>query len=164
MSSQQREDIWRGMLEAETNDCFWADEAKRYGAHARQLSIWTSILSSGTVVALLAVPAWHSISGKILAAIASIISIIHTTLYSPARLKQLGAITGEWKNMAIDYRLLWSEIESEEAPDAKQWNRFQALSRQEKEIDESGFSVSTKGFRAAQNQVKRKRGLNEPEE
>jgi hypothetical protein len=159
MSSQQREDIWRGMLEAEANDCFWNDEAKRYGAHARYLSIGTSIFSSGAVIALLTVPAWHSMSGKILAAITSIVSIIHTSLYSPTRLKQLGTIAGTWKKMAIDYRLLWSEVESKYAPDAKQWRTFETLCKQEKEIDESGFTVDTERFRAAQNQVKRRRGF-----
>lgn len=159
MSSQQREDIWKSLLEAETNDCAWSDEAKSYGSLARWLSIWTSILSSGTLLALFTVPEWHSVAGKVLAAIASIVSIVHTASYNPARLKQIATLAGEWKALAIDYKLLWSEVENEETPDAEHWNRYQALSREEKKIDESGFRLSTKKMRAAQNTTKRRRGL-----
>lgn len=159
MSSQQREDIWKSMLEAEANDCAWSDEAKRYGSFARQLSIWTSILSSGTLLALITVPKWHSIAGTVLAAISAIVSIIHTAQYSPVRLKQIATLAGEWKALAIDYRLLWSEVHGEETPSAQQWNKYQSLCREEKKIDESGFRLSTEKMRAAQNTIKRRRGL-----
>ena len=159
MPSQQREDIWKSMLEAETNDCAWSDEAKNYGSYARYLSISTSILSSGTVLALLTFPAFHSISGKVLAATASIVSIISTTQYGPARLKQIATLAGQWKKFAVDYRLLWSEVQGEEIPDEKQWSRYQALCDEEKQIDESSFRLSEKKMRAAQNAIKRRRGL-----
>jgi len=158
VSSQQREDIWRSLLEAETNDCAWSDEAKRYGSYSRFFSIGTSVLSSSTVLALFTVPEWHSIAGKLLAALASIASILHSALYSPARLKQIAALAGEWKKLAIDCRLLWSELQSQN-PDAEQWKRYQNLCAEEKKIDESGFRLSTGKMRAAQNTIKRKRGL-----
>ena len=159
MLSQQREDIWTSMLEAETNDCAWSDEAKRFSSHARYLSISTSILSSSTVLALLAVPGFHSISGKLLAAFASAASIINTLQYSSARLKQIATLAGDWKKLAIDFRLLWSEAQGQDTPTTEQWNRYQALCCEEKKIDESGFRLSKKKMRAAQNTIKRRRRL-----
>lgn len=120
------------------NEIYWSDEAQRYGSRDRYLAATTAIISSGTVLALFAsLP----MVGKVMASVASIVSIVHATFYHTGRLKQVASLAARWKEMAIEYRLLWSNFKNKDVVELKVWNDFEAVSRREKSIDESAFKV-----------------------
>jgi hypothetical protein len=62
--------------------------------------------------------------------------------------------------MAIDYRLLWSEIkEAKNVVDVKAWKEYESISRREKIIDESTFHIHKGRLKRAQADIYEARGL-----
>jgi hypothetical protein len=61
--------------------------------------------------------------------------------------------------MAIDFKLLWIQVQSSQLDDAKHWKEYEALARRDKKIDESAFNINKKRRKSAEAQVRRARGL-----
>ncbi len=97
--------------------------------------------------------------GKILASAASIVSIVHATFYHTGRLKQVASLAARWKEIAIEYRLLWSNTKGKDAAETKICSDYEAISRREKSIDESAFKAHQGRLKQAQDQVFISRGL-----
>ena len=142
MSSQRRIDVWNALLDAEMNELYWHGEAKRYSTQDRWVSLAAAVLSSGTAETLVSGLSAYPAIGKAIACVASVVTIFHANFFHSGRLKQLTTIAARWKDMAIDYRLLWGELEDEEQVDNKQWKTYETFSRLEKQIDESTFPVN----------------------
>lgn len=156
MASQRRQEVWYALLDAEMNEVYWSREAQRFGTQGRFLAMAAAIASSGTVLALFGS---YPFVGKLIACVASLVSIVHAHFYQTVRLKQVTTLSARWKEIAIDYRLLWGECKEEDALDEKAWGKFETISRREKQIDESAFMVNTKRLKQAQEQVCISRGL-----
>lgn len=147
------------MLDAEMNDVYWHREAQRYGTQDRIVAVIAAILSSGTAVTLFSGLSAFPLISKCAACLAGAVAIIHAKFYHSGRMKQLTTIATRWKEMAIDYKLLWSELEDEGEIDAKCWKEFEAISRREKSIDESTFTIHNRRLKAAQCQIYEARGF-----
>ncbi len=157
MNSQMRTDIWESLLDAEMNEIYWNGEAQRYGSRDRFFAATAVIVSSGTVLALFAS---SPMVGKILASVASIVSIVHATFYHTGRLKQVASLAARWKEMAIEYRSLWSNTKGKDVAESKICADCEAISRREKSIDESAFKAHQGRLKQAQEQVFISRRLN----
>jgi hypothetical protein len=138
------------------NEVYWSCEAQRYGSRDRSLTVATAVLSSATVVALFSP---FPPVGKVLAILASILSLVHATTFSKARVKQISGLASSYKELAIEFKLLWGQAQSTKAEDVKHWKEYEVLARREKKIDESAFHINNKRMKSAQAQVRRARGL-----
>ncbi|MDR3434931.1 MAG: hypothetical protein P4L95_24010 [Rouxiella aceris] len=156
MNSQKRTDIWESLLDDEMNEVYWCGEARRYGVQDRLLSTTVAIASSSTVLALVGSA---QMVGKVIACLATVVSIVHATFFHTGRLKQVTTLAARWKEMAIDYRLLWAGIESDDVVDVKVWKEYETISRREKQIDESAFNINQRRLMSAFNQVRTARGF-----
>lgn len=147
------------MLDAEMNEIYWSDEAQRYGGRDRLLKILIALLSSGTTVTLFAALSSHPNAAKALALLVTALSLIHTNLFSTNRLKLVTSLAARWKEISIEYRLLWAELDDDEEVLPKTWKEFEAVCRREKQIDESAFRINKKRLSEASSQVLMRRGL-----
>ena len=159
VASQKRVDMWESLLDAEMNEVYWHREAQRYSTQDRFVAVTAAILSSGTAVALFSGISSYPLVGKSVACLAGAATIVHAKFFHSGRLKQLTTIATRWKDMAIDYKLLWSELEDGEDIDAKSWKEYEAISRSEKNIDESTFHIHDGRLKEAQAKVYEARGL-----
>jgi hypothetical protein len=159
VASQKRIDMWNALLDAEMNEVYWHCEAERFSSRDRFWAVAAAMLSSGTVVALFSGIHASAMVSKTVACLAGGVTIYHAKYFHSGRLKQLTTIATRWKEMAIDYGLLWSNLESEDQVDAKIWNKFEAICNREKRIDESTFRINDCRLKAAQNQIFKARGL-----
>lgn len=156
MNAQQRVDIWQSMLDAEMYEFYWTCEAQRYGTWDRSFTIASALLSSSTVVALFsALPE----VGKAFAVLATVASVVHATVFSRTRVKQIAMLAEKWKELAIELKLLWSQVEGDRQNRAKHWKLYETLARKEKQFDVSAFPVNTRRMDKAQEHVFRYRGL-----
>jgi hypothetical protein len=151
--------MWEAMLDAEMNEIYWHREAHRYGAQDKVVAVAAAILSSGTAVALFGGLSAYPVISKVAACLAGAVTIFHAKFFHSGRVKQLTTIATRWKDMAIDYKLLWSELEDGGEVDARSWKEFETISRREKSIDESTFRIHKGRLKAAHAQVYEARGL-----
>jgi len=156
VNSQAKEDLWNALLDAEMIEIYWSHEAQRHGSRDRIFAATAAIVSSGTVLALFA--SYPNV-GKAVALLSSIVSIIHATFFHTGRLKQASSLAARWRELAIEYRFLWSSFKNKDLAESKIWTSFQTISRREKSIDESAFKVNQGRLRMAQEQVLIARGL-----
>ncbi len=159
MASQKRTEMWNSMLDAEMNEVYWHCEAHRYGTFDRIFAVVAAILSSSTVVALFSGVSASPILSKCAAVLAGAVTIFHAKFFHSGRLKQLTTIATRWKEMAIEYKLLWSELEDNDEVDTRTWKEFETISRREKNIDESTFRIHGRRLKEAQAKVFAARGL-----
>ena len=160
-SSEKRAEMWNSMLDAEMNELYWADEAQRQGNTDRLLKIVIALSSSGTTLALFAPITSHPNTAKALTALVTALSLIHTNMYSTARLKLVTSLAARWKEIAIEYCLLWAELDEDGETLPKTWKEFESVCRREKQIDESAFKINEKRLLNAFNRVRVTRGSNE---
>lgn len=159
VASQKQIDMWNALLDAEMNEVYWHREAQRYGTQDRYIAVTAAILSSSTIVALFSgIPASPLLS-KVVACLAGAVTIFHAKFYHSGRLKQLTTIATRWKEMAIEYQLLWCELEDACEVSAKAWKEYEAISRREKNIDESTFKIHDGRLKEAQARIYAARGL-----
>jgi hypothetical protein len=156
VNSQAKEDLWNALLDAEMNDVYWSHEAQRHGSRDRVLAATAAIVSSGTVLALFA--SFPNV-GKAVVLLSSVVSIIHAAFFHTGRLKQVAILAARWRELAIEYRSLWSSFRNKDIAESKVWSNSQSISRREKSIDESAFRVNEGRLRMAQDQVLIARGL-----
>jgi hypothetical protein len=159
LASQKRIDMWNALLDAEMNEVYWHREAQRYTTQDRFIAVAAAILSSSTVVALFSGVSASPIISRAVACLAGAVAISHAKFFHSARLKQLTTIATRWKEMAIEYQLLWSELDSNCEVDAKTWREYEAISRREKNIDESAFKIHDGRLKEAQARIYEARGL-----
>lgn len=159
-SLEKRTEMWNSMLDAEMNEIYWSGEAQRHGAADRVLKVFIALSSSGTAIALFAALSLDQKLGKALALVASALSLVHSIFFSTNRLKLVTALAARWKEIAIEYRLLWAELESAETIPLKAWRKYEVVCQREKQIDESAFRINPKRLSNAQDQVIMTRNLN----
>lgn len=102
----QIEDVWKGMLAAETRALYFASLASRY-SHRKQWIVGISFfLSSGVVVTLLAkLPNVVAIAASVVVAVLSAYSI---AVGLDRKVGAMAKLHLEWQQIATDYNRLWN--------------------------------------------------------
>lgn len=137
-------------------DRYWSSEAQRHSSLDRYFAVGTAILTSGTALALFSS---YPNASKVIAFSASVVSIIHATIFNRTRVKQVSSLAAKWRELAIELKLLWSQVRSKSSDHFRLWKEYESLSRREKQIDDSAFKVNRSRMKLAQDQVFQARGL-----
>jgi hypothetical protein len=83
--------------------------------------------------------------------------VAHPFFFSSDALKRISELVATWKEVFIDYELLWyrdGELQSAEA-----WSEFEAIKHREAQIDETRLPGSKRLLEKAFRHVLQKRGL-----
>ncbi len=134
ISPDRRVALWDAMLDAEMNSCYWDLVSARYASVDLAFKIIIAIAASGTVAAW-GLWSQYPDTWKVLSGIACIASIAHPYICSSDKLKRTSKLVGTWKEVFIDYELLWYKDDELESSDS--WTTFVAIKRREGKIDET---------------------------
>lgn len=152
-----RNALWNSLLDADMNVFYWAMVSGRYGTWDKLIKIVVAVAASGAVAAW-GVWSRHPEAWKIFSGVACIASIGQTVFCSPERLQRMAGLVATWKELRIDYELLWQSDSALQSRSS--WDEFQAARRREAKVDETGLPTNDKLIRKAYDEVCRKRGLN----
>jgi hypothetical protein len=158
LQSDHSRALWDSMLDAEMNVLYWTYRCAREQQWTKTLKIIVLVTASGTALASLSVWTSYPTVWQFIAASAFIASVISQACFPPERLAKLSGLIATWKEVSIDYGLLWEK--DARLADNGTWDEFEALKRREKTIDESEFpKTKSKLLEKAFHHVCRKRGL-----
>jgi hypothetical protein len=152
-----RKAVWDNTLDADMNVCYWTIKCSRSVRWDHWLKTIVALTASGTAIASLSIWAKHPLAWQCVAVIACVASVFHSQHFPPERLAKLSELVATWKEVSIDYELLWERYD--EIDSATSWTEFESIKRRERAIDESQFSVDYKLREKAAAHVLRKRGL-----
>ena len=158
LQPDHRTACWKSLLTAEMNVFIWTCKCRFYNKCDTALKTIVALTASGTAVASLSIWATHPRSWQAIAVCTGIASVIQAHYFSSDRLAKLSALVADWKNIAIDYGLLWEKCDGDlSSPES--WDKFESTKRRELTIDESKFSVSERLRKRAFREVCTTRGL-----
>jgi len=149
--------LWDAILDAEMNTCFWSLVSARYTKWDTYLKMIIAIAASGTVAGW-SIWSQHPVAWKIFSAIACLASVTHPYVCSSDVLKRTSELVGTWKEVFIDYELLWYKDDVLEAEEP--WKEFQDIKRRESHIDETRLPKCKGLLKEAFQHVLEKRRLN----
>jgi hypothetical protein len=126
--------LWDSMLDAEMNSCYWDLVSSRYATVDLCFKIIIAVAASGTVAAW---GIWSQYPGawKTFSAVACLASLSHPYICSSERLKRTSKLVGTWKEVFVDYELLWYKDGDLQSPES--YTKFGAIKRREGKIDET---------------------------
>jgi hypothetical protein len=151
-----REVLWNALLDAEMNVCYWNWISDRSAQWDERLKFLIALAASGTVAAW-GIWSRYPSAWKFLSAVACVASIGHPFFFSSEKLKRISGLVGTWKEVCINYDLLWEQDSDLATTDS--WNQFETTKRRESSIDETSLPKKPKLIRKAYEHVRRKRGL-----
>jgi hypothetical protein len=154
-----RTTCWKSLLTAEMNVCYWTLMCSGYNKWDKRLKTFVALTASGTAIASLSIWASHPVYWQVVAICAGAASVIHSTYFPSDRLALISGLVATWKELAIDYVLLWEKNDGD-LRSAESWEQFEMTKRRERTIDESQFPIDQKLRRLAFQEVMTKRGLN----
>jgi hypothetical protein len=150
--------LWDSMLDADMNVLYWTYKCAREQLWTKTLKIIVLLTTSGAAVASLSIWKSYPTVWQLIATSAFIASVINQACFPPDRVAKLSGLIATWKELSIDYGLLWEKGVT--LADTGGWDEFEAIKRREKTIDESEFpKIKSKLLEEAFRQVCRKRGL-----
>jgi hypothetical protein len=155
-SPDRRKTLWDSMLDAEMNACYWDLVSARYSTLDLWLKIIIAVSASGAVAGW-GIWSQYPSAWKIFSSVACLASLIHPYVCSPERLKRTSELVATWKEVFIDYQLLWyndGELQSDHS-----WEEFEAIKRRESKIDETRLPKWNGLVEKAFRHVLEKRGL-----
>lgn len=152
----RRKALWDSMLDAEMNQCYWEILSARYSTWDRYLKFFIAFAASGAVAGW---GIWSQYPGgwKVFSAVAAIAAVAHPFFVSSEALKRMSELVATWKEVFIDYELLWykdGQLQSTEA-----WSEFETIKHREAHIDETRLPGSKRLLEKAFSHVLKKRGL-----
>ena len=153
-----RTTCWKSLLTAEMNVCYWTFKCSAYNKWDKYLKAFVALTASGTAVASLSIWASHPVYWQIVAVSAGAASVIHSIYFPSDRLAKISGLVATWKELAIDYDLLWEKNDGD-LGSAELWEQFEGTKRRERTIDESQFPIDQKLRQRAFQEVLTKRGL-----
>jgi hypothetical protein len=156
ISADRRTVLWDAMLDAEMNSCYWDLVSARYAGLDLAFKIIIAIAASGTVAGW-GLWAQYPDAWKFFSGVACIASIAHPYICSADKLKRTSKLVGSWKEIFIDYELLWYKDDDLEASES--WTKFDSIKRREGKIDESQLPRWNGMLEKAFRHVLAKRGL-----
>ena len=148
---EHRATLWKALLVAEFNVCYWTLLARRetkiemavkgVSALSPAVAAWTIWAHSPVILTMLsmAVPVgtwFHSITND--------------------RLKRIASLVGSWKQIAIEYDLLWQFDSDLASPET--WKRFEEATKLQAKTDETGLPIIDKLREKAFAQMMKNRG------
>jgi hypothetical protein len=147
------------MLDADMNVGYWTLRCERALKWNQRLKILVAITASGTALASLSIWTRYPLAWQGVSVIAGLAAVFHSVYLPPERLTKLSGLVATWKEILIDYELLWHRDVSVVSPEV--WEEFEVTKRREKSVlkDESDFPVDGKLRTKAFKQVLVKRGL-----
>jgi len=102
----QTEEVWKGMIAAETRALYFASLASRYSHRKQWITGISFFLSSGVVVTLLAkLPNTVAIAASLMVAVLSAYSI---AVGLDRKVGAMAELHSEWQQIATDYKRLWN--------------------------------------------------------
>lgn len=146
------------MLDAEMNIWYWTLKCGRYTKWDNRLQTTVALAASGTAIASLSIWATHPVAWQCVSVSACVASVIHSKYFSSDRLAKISGLVATWKEVAIDYELLWEKYDGN-LSSSEAWQEFEATKRRERTIDESQFPVDEKLREKAVQHVLEARGL-----
>ena len=126
--------LWESLLDAEMNFCYWDLVSSRYSKLDTVFKIVIAIAASGTVAAW-SIWSQYPAAWKVFSAIACLVSLLHPYVCSADQLKRTSKLAANWKEISIDYELLWYKDSQFESSDS--WTKFAAIKKRESKIDET---------------------------
>ena len=156
LAADRRTALWDAMLDAEMNHCYWDLVSARYARWDRNLKLLIAVAASGTVAGW-SVWSKYPDAWKGFSAIACIAALAHPYFFSSDVLKRTSELVAAWKELFIDYDLLWfrdGELQSAEA-----WSEFETIKHREARIDETRLPRSKRLLEKAYRHVLEKRRL-----
>ena|ERR1019366_8469022 len=148
--------LWDSMLDAEMNVYFWDLISARYARWDRNMKFFIALAASGAVAGW-GVWSQHPGGWKTFSAIAAVAAVAHPIFFSSDVLKRMSELVATWKEVFVDYELLWyrdGELQLAEA-----WSEFETIKRRESRIDETRLPRSKGLLEKAFNHVLEKRRL-----
>jgi len=132
--AERRKYLWDSMLDAEMNFYYWDLVSARYASLDLGFKVVIAIAASGTVAGW---GLWSQYPGawKLFSGIACVSSLVHPYICSAERLKRTAKLVGIWKEVFVDYELLWYKSGDLESPEA--WKMFGTIKRREGKIDQT---------------------------
>jgi hypothetical protein len=152
----RRTALWDSMLDAEMNVCYWNLLSARYTNWDKYLKIVIALAASGTVAGW-SIWSQYPVAWKIFSAVACLASLIHPYICSADVLKRTSELVATWKEVSIDYELLWYEDGALQSDKSR--SEFEDIKRRESKIDETRLPRSPKLLEKAFCQVLEKRRL-----
>ena len=130
LNELQIQQIWEGMLAAETRALYFADLASRYTATKQWISGLSFFLSSAVAVSLLAsVPYVNAIT-----AAALLVGILNAYSIAVGLDRKIGTMVklhSSWREIATDYNHLWNHVQEEDSE-----RKLESIIRREREPSE----------------------------
>jgi len=144
------------MLDAEMNQYFWDLISTRYARWDRNLKFFIAFAASGAVAGW---SIWSRYPGgwKVFSAVAAIAAVAHPFFLSSDVLKRLSELVATWKEVFVDYELLW--LRDGQLQSAEVWSEFETIKHREARIDETRLPRSKRLLEKAVSRVLKKRGL-----
>lgn len=155
---EHRAACWKTLLTAEMNVLYWTYKCGKYNKWDKRLKTFVALTASGTAVASLSIWAKYPLCWQGIAVTAAVASVIHAQNFSSDRLAKISGLVATWRELAIDYDLLWEKYDGElKTPES--WEQFENTKRRERTLDESQFPVDAKLQERAFQEVLSKRGM-----
>ena len=116
------------------NVCYWAFKCSAYNKWDKRLKTFVALTASGTAVASLSIWASHPVYWQIVAVSAAVVSVIHSTYFSSGALSKISGLVATWKELAIDYDLLWEKNDGD-LSSAELWEQFEGTNAYSDDVD-----------------------------
>jgi hypothetical protein len=156
LSSQRRTALWDAMLDADFNVCYWTLMSQRYTRYDEWFRNLILLSSSGTVAAW-GIWSNYPLAWKVFSGASALAALLHPRICQNERLQRMSRLVGTWKQIAVNFQLLWTE--DEHLQDSNAWKQFEKLQKDVVKVDETRLPASKKlEFKAAEQMLK-KRGL-----
>jgi hypothetical protein len=148
--------LWSALLDADLNVCYWTWISDRCTKWDQWLKFIVAFTASGTVAAW-GIWAQYPAVWKILSGVACVASVSHPIFFPSERLKRISGLVARWKELLIDYELLWEQ--DSELSEPTSWKRFQSAKIRESNFDETTLPKDDKLIEKAYVHVCQKRGI-----
>lgn len=142
------------MLTADYNVSYWGWVSDTCTKWDTRIKVLIAITASGTVASW-GFWAQFPAGWKILSAVSAVAAIAHPYFFSSEKLKRISALVGTWKELCINYELLWEKDDSLSSTES--WSQFEAAKRREANIDETNLPNWKRLKEKAYQHVVRKR-------
>jgi hypothetical protein len=114
LSELQQKDVWEGWIGAEIRAHYFAEMCERLSRHQRWITWGTLAASSGAAAAVLSgLPAWLRLGLSLGTAGLSLWSLVANNSRAATDCADLNL---RWNRLAIDYKALWGDMYSDDAP------------------------------------------------
>ncbi len=158
ISTHDRTAIWKSMLDAEMNYCYWNSIVKLYTQFDMVSKIFLALMASSTVASW---TLWSDFDGiwKFLSAMSAVLSITLPIVNFQKTISTASNLAGSWGELKADYSDLWRKVQNNNVKDfEKHFTQFQKIqSRTTKK--EIGMPNKKKLLTKCQNEVLNRRKL-----